>query len=55
MAKVQHYKGLGTNLESLYDSMKAELESEKNLQIVSEYKGERMTFRCEVSSPSIDH
>jgi hypothetical protein len=29
MAKVQHYKGLGTNLESLYDSIKAELESEK--------------------------
>ncbi len=40
VAKVQHYRGLGTNLESLYDSIKAELESEKNLQIVSEYKGE---------------
>ena len=40
MAKVQHYRGLGTNLENLYNSIKAELESEKNLQIVSEYKGE---------------
>ena len=30
MAKVQHYKGPGTNLERLYDSIKAELESEKN-------------------------
>jgi hypothetical protein len=36
MAKVQHYRGLGTNLESLYDSIKAELENEKNLQIVSQ-------------------
>lgn len=40
MAKVQHYRGLGTNLENLYNSIKAELESEKNLQIVSEYKGD---------------
>jgi hypothetical protein len=40
VAKVQHYRGLGTNLETLYNSIKAELESEKNLQIVSEYKGE---------------
>jgi hypothetical protein len=40
VAKVQHYRGLGTNLENLYNSIKAELESEKNLQIVSEYKGE---------------
>jgi hypothetical protein len=37
---VLHYRGLGTNLESLYDNIKAELESEKNLQLVSEYKGE---------------
>lgn len=29
-----------TNLESLYDNIKAKLESEKNLEIVSEYKGE---------------
>lgn len=40
MAKVQHYRGLGTNLENLYNSIKTELENEKNLQIVSEYKGE---------------
>jgi hypothetical protein len=40
MAKVQHYRGLSTNLETLYDSVKGELETEKNLQIVSEYKGE---------------
>jgi hypothetical protein len=40
MAKVQHYRDLNTNLESLYDSIKAELEDEKNLEIVSEYKGE---------------
>ncbi len=39
-AKVQHYRGLGTNLENLYNSIKTELENEKNLQIVSEYKGE---------------
>jgi hypothetical protein len=40
VAKVQHYRGLGTNLESLYNSIKTELEREKDLQIVSEYKGE---------------
>jgi hypothetical protein len=40
VAKVQHYRGLGTNLESLYNSIKTELESEKDLQTVSEYKGE---------------
>jgi hypothetical protein len=40
VAKVQHYRGLGTNLENLYNSIKTELENEKNLQIVSEYKGE---------------
>ncbi len=40
MAKVQHYRGLGTDLENLYNSIKAELENEKNLQIVSEYRGE---------------
>jgi hypothetical protein len=40
MAKVQHYRRLGTNLESLYDSIKSELEGEKDLRIVSEYKGE---------------
>ena len=40
MAKVQHYRGLSTSLESLYDNIKAELESEKYLQIVSDYKSE---------------
>jgi hypothetical protein len=40
VAKVQHYRDLGTNLENLYNSIKTELETEKNLQIVSEYKGE---------------
>jgi hypothetical protein len=39
VAKVQHYRDLGTNLENLYNSIKTELETEKNLQIVSEYKG----------------
>jgi hypothetical protein len=40
VAKVQHYRGLGTNLENLYNSIKTELENQKDLQIVSEYKGE---------------
>ncbi len=40
MSKVQHYRGLTTNLDRLYDSIKAELEDQKELQIVSEYKGE---------------
>jgi len=40
VAKVQHYRGLDTNLENLYKNIKTERESEKNLQIVSEYKGE---------------
>lgn len=40
MAKVQHYLGLDTDLENLYNSIKAEIENEKNLEIVSEYKGE---------------
>jgi hypothetical protein len=40
MAKVQHYRGLDTDLENLYNSIRAEIENEKNLQIVSEYKGE---------------
>jgi hypothetical protein len=40
MAKVQHYRGLDTDLDNLYSSIKAEIENENNLQIVSEYKGE---------------
>jgi hypothetical protein len=39
MAKVEHYKGLDTDLEKLYQNMKQVIEDEKDLQIVSEYKG----------------
>ena len=39
MAKVQHYRGLNTDLDKLYNSIKQLLEDEKDLQIVSEYKG----------------
>ena len=39
MAKVQHYRGLNTNLEKLYNDIKQLLEDQKDLQIVSEYKG----------------
>ena len=39
VAKEQHYRGLNTNLENLYESTKQTLKDEKDLQIVSEYKG----------------
>jgi len=39
MAKVQHYRGLNTNLETLYDNIKQELQDQKDIEIVSEYKG----------------
>ncbi len=39
MAKVQHYRDLNTNLEKLYYSIKREIEVQKDLEIVSEYKG----------------
>src|ERR671918_193703 len=39
MAKVQHYIGLNTNLDSLYNSIKKEIQDQKELQIISEYKG----------------
>ena len=39
VSKVQHYRGLNTNLENLYKKIKEEIENEKNLQILSEYKG----------------
>src|ERR687886_2769002 len=39
MAKVQHYRGLNTDLDKLYNSIKQLLEDQKDLQIVSEYKG----------------
>jgi hypothetical protein len=39
VAKVEHYRGLGTDLDKLYQSIKQVIEDEKKLQIVSEYKG----------------
>ncbi len=39
MAKVEHYRGLNTNLDSLYDSIKQVIQDQKDLEIVSEYKG----------------
>ena len=39
MAKVQHYRGLNTDLDNFYNSIKQLLEGQKDLQIVSEYKG----------------
>lgn len=39
MAKVQHYRGLNTNLDNLYNAIKELLESQKDLRLVSEYKG----------------
>ena len=39
MAKVEHYRGLGTDLDKLYQSIKQVIEDEKKLRIVSEYKG----------------
>jgi hypothetical protein len=39
MAKVEHYRGLGTDLEKLYQSIKQVIEDEKKLRIVSEFKG----------------
>ena len=39
MAKVQHYRGLDTDLDKLYKEIKQALEDEKHLGIVSEYKG----------------
>ena len=39
MAKVQHYRGLNTNLDILYNNIKKELQDQKDLEIVSEYKG----------------
>lgn len=39
MAKVQHYRDLNTNLDILYNNIKQELQNQKDLEIVSEYKG----------------
>jgi hypothetical protein len=38
MAKVQHYRGLNTDLDRMYREIKQALEDEKDLRIVSEYK-----------------
>ena len=38
MAKVEHYRGLGTDLEKLYQSIKQVIEDEKDLELY-EYKG----------------
>jgi hypothetical protein len=35
MAKVQHYRGLNTDLNKLYNEIKQTLEDEKDLRIVS--------------------
>ncbi len=39
MSKVQHYKGLNTDLDNLYNNIKQLLNGQKDLGIVSEYKG----------------
>ena len=39
MAKVQYYRGLNADLDMLYNSIKQLLEDQKDLRIVSEYKG----------------
>jgi hypothetical protein len=40
VAKVQHYRGLNTDLDNLYNSIKQLLQDQsEHLQIVSEYKG----------------
>ena len=33
MAKVQHYRGLNTNLDKLYNSIKQLLENQKDLRL----------------------
>ncbi len=40
MSRVEHYTGLQTNLDHLYNSIKEELQNEKRLKIVAEVKGE---------------
>ena len=39
MGKVQHYRGLHTDIDRLYEAIKNEVESQSNLQIVSEFEG----------------
>jgi len=38
VAKVEHYRGLGTDFEKPYQSIKWVIGNEKNLRILSEYK-----------------
>ncbi len=40
MLRVAHFTALGTNFDNLYNSIKEEVQDEKNLKIVSEIKGE---------------
>jgi hypothetical protein len=40
MVRIEHFTNLDTNMDNLYNSIKEELEKEKNLKIVSEIKGE---------------
>jgi hypothetical protein len=40
MTRIEHFTNLDTNIDSLYNSIKEELNKEKNLKIVSEIKGE---------------
>jgi hypothetical protein len=40
MTRVEHYKGLHTNIDKLYQEIKQELENEKNLRNVAEMKGD---------------
>jgi hypothetical protein len=40
MVRIEHFTKLDTNIDNLYNSIKEELEKEKNLKIVSEIKGE---------------
>jgi hypothetical protein len=39
MSKVQHYKGINSNLEKIYSIIKDTINEENNLKIISEYKG----------------
>jgi hypothetical protein len=54
VAKVQHYRELNTNLDRLYDSIKQELQDQKDIEIVSEYKGtmNSVPLRSIVASPT---
>ena len=40
MVRVEHYKGLHTDLDRLYQSIREEIQKEKKLKIAAEFKGE---------------